>query len=159
MADTHAEILAPAAPEAGAKSARIVVNRRAGSVLEQGEERFREALIDAFAAHGVAAEVAMTPPREIKARLEEAIAQAPDLVVACGGDGTVNELLPVLRAARTPVGILPLGTLNLFARDLGFTGDVAHDVAALARMRPEKVDLAEVNGVPFHSNAGLACSP
>lgn len=137
------------------RRAEVVFNRRAGTVLEQGEEPFRRALAEAFAAHGVEAKVTAVAPEELEAATRRAIEAAPDLIVVGGGDGTVSKLLPVLARSQAPIGILPFGTLNLLARDLGLTQDVRETVASLAGGRAVAVDLAAVNGRPFHSNAGL----
>ena len=53
------------------------------------------------------------------------------------------------------LGVLPFGTMNLFARDLGMPADVREAVAALSDVAPRRIDLAEINGRPFHTLSGL----
>ncbi len=93
-------------------------------------------------------------PEGVQARCD-AGRDNPDLLVIAGGDGAVTGLLPVLREIDGRVGILPLGTWNLLARDLGIGQSIEADIAALTSGRPQPVDLGLLNDVPFHSNAGL----
>ena len=53
------------------------------------------------------------------------------------------------------LGVLPFGTMNLLARDLGMPTDPQAAVAALAAAVPRRIDLAEINGRPFHTLSGL----
>lgn len=79
----------------------------------------------------------------------EAEAAGDDAVVAAGGDGTVNEVLNGLGAGRTALGIIPLGTANDFARQVGIPDDVSHALDVILFRAPVRVDTAEVNGRRF----------
>ncbi len=70
-----------------------------------------------------------------------------DLVVAIGGDGTVREVLGGLVDPDVPVGILPLGTANVLAAELGLPRDVHRAIEIFARKRTTPIDVATVNGV------------
>lgn len=137
------------------RSAHILVNRRAGRVLQMGRSAFAALVHREFERHGFVAQVEFVAARKLQRRLAEALQAKADLVVLAGGDGTVSQALAVLLRAEHPVAILPLGTLNLLGRDLGLTGDLAADIAALAQARPRAISLAQVNGRLFHSNAGF----
>jgi diacylglycerol kinase family enzyme len=132
-----------------------LVNARAGEVLQRGQEAFGAAITDGFRALGVDCEVRFVPPRRMAGALRRADAGKPDAVLIAGGDGTVNHLLEHLTEVDAPIGLLPLGTLNLLARDLGLSGPIADILPQLARLSLRRVDLGEVNGELFHSNAGL----
>jgi diacylglycerol kinase family enzyme len=80
---------------------------------------------------------------------------ASTVPVIVGGDGTVLALMPILLRRALPFALLPMGTMNLLARDLGLVGDLNVDVQALHTGRTRRVDLATLNGVPFHSASGL----
>ena len=56
----------------------------------------------------------------------EAVAAGVDTVVACGGDGTVNEVLNGLDGSDVPMGIVPIGTANDFAKQVGIPDDADH---------------------------------
>jgi diacylglycerol kinase family enzyme len=89
----------------------------------------------------------------------EAAHEGYDVVVAFGGDGTVNEAANGLLGSSTPLCALPGGSANVFAKMLGIPGDVVdateHLLAMADDWRPRKVDLGVVNGRCFTFNSGL----
>jgi diacylglycerol kinase family enzyme len=82
-----------------------------------------------------------------------------DIVVVGGGDGTVSAATSVLAGGDLPLGILPLGTFNHFARDLGVPLDLDAAVETIARNRVASVDVGEVNGRVFVNNSSLGIYP
>jgi diacylglycerol kinase family enzyme len=80
---------------------------------------------------------------------------AIEAVVVGGGDGTLNTAVNVLVAARKPMGVLPLGTLNHFARDLGIPADLDEALRVVAAGRRRPVDVADVNGRVFLNNCSI----
>jgi lipid kinase YegS len=80
---------------------------------------------------------------------EEAVAAGADAVVAVGGDGTVNEVVNGLSGSATPLGIIPVGTANDFARQAGIPSDPDHAMDIVLRSAPVRVDTAELNGRRF----------
>ena len=87
----------------------------------------------------------------------EAASSGVGLVIAGGGDGTVNEIVNGLAGVAHPpmVGVLPLGTANVLARELGLPLDVGAAATALASGRPRTVHLGLVNGRRFVMMAGV----
>jgi diacylglycerol kinase family enzyme len=89
----------------------------------------------------------------------EAANEGYDVVVAFGGDGTVNEAANGLLGSPTPLCCLPGGSANVFAKMLGIPGDVVdateHLLAMADDWRPRKVDLGVVNGRCFTFSSGL----
>src|SRR5437588_946509 len=89
----------------------------------------------------------------------EAARQGYDVVVAFGGDGTVNEAANGLAGSSTPLTCLPGGSANVFGRILGIPGDVVHATEHLLRIaddwHPRRVDLASVNGRHFTFSSGV----
>jgi diacylglycerol kinase (ATP) len=79
----------------------------------------------------------------------EAAMRGVDVIVACGGDGTVNEVLNGLTGFDVPLGIIPLGTANDFARQVGIPGDADHAMDVILRRRPTRIDTASMNGRRF----------
>jgi diacylglycerol kinase family enzyme len=132
-----------------------LVNARAGEVLQRGQPKFRDMMIQTFDGFGISCVVHFMHPRKLAQAVTRALDSQPDALLIAGGDGTINRLLPQLAAAEMPVGLVPLGTLNLLARDLGLEGAMEHILLQLARLNTEMIDLGEVNGRLFHSNAGL----
>ena len=80
------------------------------------------------------------------------------IIVACGGDGTVSGVVSAMRTSGAVLAVLPLGTLNHFAKDLGIPGiGAAEKVLLGARIRT--IDLGMVNGHPFVNNSGIGIYP
>ena len=136
----------------------VILNVAAGTghSHEEGVERLRAL----FARHGIQAEVlAAANGEEIAARVSEALASGVTAIAAGGGDGTLSAVAARLSGTGVTLGILPLGTLNHFAKDLGIPLDCEAAVAAIAGGRRVAVDVGEVNGRPFINNASLGISP
>lgn len=81
-----------------------------------------------------------------------------DLVVVGGGDGTLNAVLDGILAAGRPLGVLPLGTGNDFARTMGIPEDPEAAAGVIVDGRPRRVDLGVVNGHPFLNVASIGLS-
>jgi lipid kinase YegS len=79
----------------------------------------------------------------------EGVARGVDAVVAIGGDGTVNEVLNGLDESDVPLGIIPLGTANDFARQVGIPDDVDHAMDVILQRKPVRIDTAELDGRRF----------
>lgn len=75
-----------------------------------------------------------------------------------GGDGTILALAPLAKKLDLPLGVIPAGTMNLLARDLGMSFDFAECVRQLLEAEPLLMDMADVNAQPFLciSNLGLS---
>jgi diacylglycerol kinase family enzyme len=89
----------------------------------------------------------------------EAAHEGYDVVVAFGGDGTVNEAANGLAGSATPLTTLPGGATNVYCKMLGIPGDIVDATEHMLRMaddwQPRKVDLAKVNDRYFTFSAGL----
>lgn len=79
----------------------------------------------------------------------EAATVGADVVVAVGGDGTVNEVVNGLDGSDTPLGVLPLGTANDFARQAGIPANVDHAMDVILVRKPVLIDTASLNGRRF----------
>jgi diacylglycerol kinase family enzyme len=100
-----------------------------------------------------------TSGKQMIATARSALRNGAALVVAGGGDGTINAVASVMAGSGVPFGILPLGTLNHFAKDLGIPLQLEEAVRVLASGRPKPVDVGEVNGQIFLNNSGLGLYP
>jgi lipid kinase YegS len=72
-----------------------------------------------------------------------------DVVVAVGGDGTVNEVINGLDGFDTPLGVIPVGTANDFATQTGIPADVDHAMDVILLRKPVRIDTASLNGRRF----------
>ena len=78
-----------------------------------------------------------------------ASAAGADVVVAVGGDGTLNEVVNGLDGSDTPLGVIPLGTANDFARQAGIPADADHAMDVILLRKPVRIDTASLNGRRF----------
>ena len=142
---------------------RALLNRDGGTARKLGVEALRARLEAGFARGGAMAELDFVPGAELGRRLEQArddaLAGRLDGVVIGGGDGSVNSAASLLAGTGVPLGVLPAGTLNHFARDLGMPLELEEAAAAIAMAAPRAVDVAEVNGRVFVNNAVLGVYP
>lgn len=81
------------------------------------------------------------------------------MIVAGGGDGTINTVAGEVLRHPVTLGILPLGTFNHFAKDLGLPLDLSRALEALRDGQAVPVDVGEVNGHVFVNNASLGLYP
>lgn len=78
-----------------------------------------------------------------------------DCVIVGGGDGSLNAAAPGLLKTGLPLGLLPLGTANDFARSVGLPPDIEGAAAAICGGQTRAVDIGEVNGHPFFNVASV----
>lgn len=138
----------------------LLINRSAGSFRRLPVEATAGACAEALRRGRHDVRVQIADHRDIGARLT-ALALDPqvDAVVVGGGDGTVLTAVLAGLGQAKPLGLLPLGTLNLLARDLGLPDDPEAAALALATGQVAEIDLAEVNGQPFAIWASLGLHP
>ena len=139
-----------------ARPIEVIINSGSGSVL--GEETSKS-LRARFIAHGIPANVHLADNgREIELLARHAVEDA-DVIVAGGGDGTVSSVAAKVAKAGKTLGVLPLGTLNNFSKDLGIPQDIAEAVRTIAAGNTRMIDLAEVNGRTFINNSSIGLYP
>lgn len=130
-----------------------IVNPTAGNGRAR---RLGQQLDDLFAAHGIRCHVRVTEaPGHGTELAAEAARDQWDGVVAIGGDGTVQETVNGLLDSPIPLGIIPVGTGNDFARNLGIPRDPHQAAAVIGAGHVRRVDLGEVNGRRYVQVAGV----
>jgi diacylglycerol kinase family enzyme len=135
----------------------VVLNGGAGNGHDQ---EAADAVREKFAQAGLDAEVMLARDGdEIVRSARKALDAGARLVVGGGGDGTINAVASVLVGSGVPFGVLPLGTLNHFAKDLGMPLVLEDAVRAIAAGRQKQVDVGEVNGRIFLNNSSLGLYP
>ena len=133
--------------------ALVIVNERARLARTPG---WRE---NALAELGRRYETELVTPRDARdttRRAHEAAAEGYAVVVAAGGDGTINAIAQALARTRTALGILPLGTANDLAREYGVPADIDAAARRIAERGARPIDLVEVEGRIFCGVGGLA---
>jgi diacylglycerol kinase family enzyme len=140
-----------------------ILNAGGGTMLQLGPDAVVERLKSAFARNGVEADVRAVPGAELCGEIERAIAAARagqlDAVVVGGGDGTASTAAGLMVDTGVPLGVLGLGTLNHFAKDLGMPLELEEAAAALARGSLREIDVADCNGRIFVNNSLIGVYP
>lgn len=135
------------------RHALLLVNPRA----RRGSESI-DAARAVFEAAGITIEEASPAPNETFADIIARRADHCDLVIVGGGDGTLNAAAPALAYSGMPLGVLPLGTANDFARTVGIPTDPLRAAEVIATGKLQPVDLGEVNGHLFFNVASIGFS-
>jgi YegS/Rv2252/BmrU family lipid kinase len=104
---------------------------------------------------GVEADVRCVPGQDVELAAKTAAASGVDAVIAGGGDGTVSAVAAALAGGDTPLGVLPAGTLNHFAKDLGLPLDLASAVRVISERNVARVDVGTINSQVFINNSSL----
>ncbi len=134
-----------------------ILNAQAGS---DGARKAHARLSELFSATGTSVSIVVSEGGEaLAATARQAVERRCRLVVAAGGDGTVSTVASALAATGIVLGVLPLGTLNHFAKDLGIPLALEAAVATLFAGRAITVDVGEVNGRRFVNNSSLGLYP
>ena len=134
----------------------VIVNEASGS---QTGDKLRESVERAFSLQELGTQwlpissQALATSREHA--VERLIMRAEGRLAVAGGDGTVNAVASVCRKLRRPLGILPAGTFNYVARNLGLPTDMDAAAEVIAHGRPAPVHVGEINGRLFLNNAGF----
>jgi len=133
-----------------------IINGASGSnrALDM-DERLREL----FANAGVVARITLASGSDLSALAQQAVRDKHTIVVAGGGDGTINAVAAALVGADVALGVLPLGTLNHFAKDLKIPLELEQAVANVFTGERVSVDVGEVNGRIFLNNSSIGIYP
>jgi diacylglycerol kinase family enzyme len=128
----------------------VLLNEGAGAVTAELAK-----IQSAFSDANLAATVRRVEGSDLRQAAQAARARGVDAVIAAGGDGTVSAVASALAGGQTPLGVLPLGTLNHFAKDIGIPLDLAGSVGVIAEGRISALDVGRVNDRVFVNNSSL----
>jgi len=135
----------------------VILNASSGNGCE---EALAQHVRELFLSAGLPAEVVLARGGdEIAAMILHAIAQSADVIVAGGGDGTASMVAAALVDRDIALGVLPLGTMNHFAKDLRLPLALEAAVQQIAAGTRIQVDVGEVNGRVFVNNSSLGMYP
>jgi YegS/Rv2252/BmrU family lipid kinase len=138
-------------------TATVLLNRDGGAVARDPD--IADKVARALEAAGVEAKAELIDGGETGARASAAAKRGDPLLIVGGGDGTVGAAAAALAGTKTALGILPLGTLNHFARDLGIPFELDLAAKAIAGGNQRQVDVAEMNGRVFINNSAIGLYP
>jgi diacylglycerol kinase family enzyme len=135
----------------------VIINAGAGNPHVDDRSR---TLTELFLAGGIHADVRLARTgSDIDALVRAAVNEHPPLLIAAGGDGTISTAAAALAGTDIPLGVLPFGTLNHFAKDLGIPLELEASVQNIIDNNVTAVDVAEVNGKVFINNSSLGLYP
>jgi diacylglycerol kinase family enzyme len=124
----------------------VVLNREAGTLVSLGPEVVEAGLREILAAIGCAVEILNVTGDKVEETLRQALRSDADAVIVGGGDGTVASAATIFAGQDKPLGILPMGTFNLAARDVGMSMDWKEAAAQLVTAPVVEADLLDVGG-------------
>ena len=136
----------------------LVLNREAGTLRGVDAEKAAEAVAEIFRAHGHEVSVELLDGKGSVAAIARVCGDnSCEAIVVGGGDGTVSFAAAAVAKGGRTLGILPLGTMNLFARSLGLPLEMLAAAEAIAGGEVVPVDIGQVNGSYFvhHVTLGL----
>jgi diacylglycerol kinase family enzyme len=129
----------------------VLLNSRAGS----GDAVPAERVAAVFRTAGCEADIRILDGPAVAAAAADALKGGARVIVAAGGDGTVSAAASVLAATDAVLGVLPLGTLNHFAKDIGVPLDLGKAAESITRGRTVTVDVGDLNGRSFINNSSI----
>ncbi|WP_353474071.1 diacylglycerol kinase family protein [Salipiger sp. H15] len=136
----------------------VILNEQSGDHPDTQSRRQR--LTELFAENGLEAElIGLTPDTPILETARKAAGNGCAMIVAAGGDGTIGAVAAAAHEAGVPMGVIPQGTFNYFARGLEIPEEPEGAVRILATGRLREISLGEVNGEVFLNNASLGIYP
>ena len=134
----------------------LIINPIAGRARRDGNARRVELARAALASCGEAVSIAVSERRgHVRELAQDALRAGSRFVMVWGGDGTVNEAGSVLMGTAVPLAIIPAGSGNGLARELGVPLEPSAAIASALRATPRAIDAGELNGRPFFNIAGV----
>lgn len=133
----------------------VIINKGGGSAVEPNVQAVREVLQRRHADF----ELVVTEPDHIKTTARRMIGEGREVVAIGGGDGSINAVAAEVASSNAILGVLPLGTLNHFAKDLGVPLNPGEAAKLLVQDKTREVDFATVNGKIFLNNSGIGLYP
>lgn len=138
------------------RQAAVILNPSSGQ-KQVSDEAIRIALKDAGITESEVIQLANSI--DLSRTVADCIAKKADVVIAAGGDGTVSSVAGCLADSETPLAVLPVGTLNHFAKDIGMPTDLNAAVRIIAAGNVIHVDAAKVNDRVFINNSSIGVYP
>jgi len=137
----------------------VVLNEKAGTLADSDLGAVSTGIRTAFAHAGHTVTVSAVKPDAMVHAIRRALVARPDALVVGGGDGSLNTALNLIGDAPVALGVLPLGTMNLTARDAGLPLDPVDAAKAMARGSIEWIDVAAMGERRFLHAVALGFYP
>jgi diacylglycerol kinase family enzyme len=135
----------------------VLLNRDGGALA--ADPKLADRVAEALKLAGVDVEVELLSGGDCAVRCRAAAERKDPLLIVGGGDGTISAAASALAGTDTLLGVLPLGTLNHFARDLKLPTDLDEAAKLIAAGKDRRVDIGEMNGRVFINNSAIGLYP
>ena len=135
----------------------VLLNRDGGALA--ADPKLADRVAEALKSAGVDAEIELLSGGDCVVRCRAVAERKDPLLIVGGGDGTISAAASALAGTDTLLGVLPLGTLNHFARDLGLPTDLGEAAKLIAAGKDRRVDIGEMNGRVFINNSAIGLYP
>ncbi len=112
-------------------------------------------ITDNFQKRGAAFDLEFTRSAKDAANIARRSLAGFDVIIAVGGDGTINEIVPAMLESSRPLGILPTGSGNDFIKSLGIPNNIEKAVDILFRGKTSRIDVGRINGQYFANGVGI----
>jgi diacylglycerol kinase family enzyme len=140
-----------------------LLNSSSGTAAGKKEDDLRAELERGFRKRNISTTIEFVPSPELRAAAERSVQKATagefDAIVVGGGDGTIRTVAGAMVGRHIPLGIIPLGTLNHFAKDLDIPLSINGAIETIAAGVYRNVDVGEVNGEIFINNSSIGIYP
>lgn len=125
-----------------------IINKASGTAKETDLSNLEKQIESICRSHLITPTIHFLEGKQIGNILDQAIAEKPDAIIMGGGDGTINAAANQLENTGIPLGILPMGTFNLAARDHQIPLELGDALGALATAEPIHTPLLRISGIP-----------
>lgn len=132
----------------------VIVNEKSGPDIsnpEKIEEEFKKYDFEVI--------TKITTGKDLEEQVAELIDESVDIIAVSGGDGTISGVVERIIGYDFPLGILPGGTFNNFAKDTGIPLNLEDAVKLIVNSKPHQIDVGEVNGKIFINNSSVGLYP
>lgn len=137
----------------------VLYNVHAGASSPGAGQPLEQRLAEVFTRRGLEPVLRAVEPATVCDDVRTLLAEAPDAVVVAGGDGSVTLVAEHMLQSEVPLGVLPTGTMNLLAHDLGVPEELEAALDAMLTAPVQRMDVARVNGQLFLCSSALAMMP
>ena len=135
----------------------VIINANSGGVVEGNTDLL---IAEAFAARNVDVKIHFAKGGDEIDKLAKRAAESDaEIIVAGGGDGTISAVASEAVRSKKTLGVLPLGTLNNFSKDLQSPQDLSEAVRVIAEGHTRVIDVGEVNENIFINNSSIGLYP
>jgi diacylglycerol kinase family enzyme len=137
----------------------VILNQQAGSLVDRPLDGAKQAIRAAFERRGAEVDLHSVDGAQCTETIQRVLDSDAEIVVVGGGDGTLHSAVKLALPTGKTLGVIPLGSLNLLARDLHMPLELEAAAEALAAGRVRVIDIAEVNGEPYTNSSILGFYP